>query len=227
MKSIGYNLPGLPGLPPAAKTYARYPVWRNSTSQPIEPHALVSKREAGRLYARAMRWERRTRAPGRQDGILSRNGLAVLRALLFDLLDYRTGRLDPARQTIADRACISLSSVQRGLARLKITKVLEWVQRCWEGYNEEGQYERRQRSNWYTIRLTRQWNGFIEPEPPPVEPWQIGATPPLPDPIEDAVAAHFADAAPEDVIERYRADPNDKLALAWAGLLETLRKKGG
>jgi hypothetical protein len=84
----------------------------------------MKKREAGRLYHRARDFERQSRAPGRQDGALSRNGLAVLHALLFDFLNFRSGRLDPAIETIAEAACVSVASVKRGLARLKAAGVL-------------------------------------------------------------------------------------------------------
>ena len=57
-------------------------------------------------------------------------GLAVLYALLFDFLNYASGRLDPAIDTIAQAANISPRSAARGLANLKAAGVLNWARRC-------------------------------------------------------------------------------------------------
>jgi hypothetical protein len=64
------------------KTYAP-PVWSGSVAGPVKFRPLT-KREAVRLYHRARAFERQTRQPGKQDGALGRNGLAVLHSLLFD-----------------------------------------------------------------------------------------------------------------------------------------------
>ncbi len=77
-----------------------------------------------RLYHEARRFERQTRSYGRQDGALGRDGLAVLHALLFDFLNFRSGRLDPSIASIARAAAISVSSAKRGLFRLKTACVM-------------------------------------------------------------------------------------------------------
>jgi len=85
----------------------------------------MTPREAAELYG-----ERQTRGPGRQDGALGRNGLAVLWALLFRFLNYRTGELDPSYEAVADQACISPRSVARGLKSLRAAGSLNWLRRC-------------------------------------------------------------------------------------------------
>ena len=122
MRSIAYALPALPGFA-GPKTYAAWPVWRDSTTRPMKFQPLP-KRQAVQLYHKARRFERQTRRPGKQDGALGRNGLAVLHALIFDCLNYASGRLDPSYARIAEKACISVRSVARGLASLKAAGVL-------------------------------------------------------------------------------------------------------
>jgi hypothetical protein len=51
-------------------------------------------------------------------------------ALLFDFINYRTGALYPSWAAIAEAACISESSVGRGLAKLKESGVLDWLRRA-------------------------------------------------------------------------------------------------
>src|SRR6202000_3166909 len=93
MRSIVYAVSTLPGFA-GPKTFAAWPVWRDSTRSEVK-FAALPKRQAVRLYHKARRFERQSRAPGHQDGALGRNGLAVLHALLFDFLNYASGRLGP------------------------------------------------------------------------------------------------------------------------------------
>jgi hypothetical protein len=91
LRQVSSFLPGITG----ARTFAAWPVWRGS-ARDVRFVAAVSKRQAVRLYHKARRFERQTRQRGRQDGALGRNGLAVPHALLFDFLNYASGRLDPS-----------------------------------------------------------------------------------------------------------------------------------
>ena len=77
------------------RTYAPWPVWRDSTTAKVK-FAPVKKKDAVKWFHKARQFERQTRQPGKQDGALGRNGLAVLHTLIFDILNYATGRLDPA-----------------------------------------------------------------------------------------------------------------------------------
>ena len=111
-------LPGMTALAGSLKTYAPSPVWRDSTTDDVKFQPMP-KKKAVKLYHRARDFERRTRQPGKQDGALGRNGLAVLHALIFDFLDFRTGQLDPGYAAIARKACISMRSAARGLQNLE------------------------------------------------------------------------------------------------------------
>jgi hypothetical protein len=92
-------------LPPL-KTYAAWPVWSDSTTKEVRFQPMT-KRQAVQLWHDARRFERQTREPGKQDGAIGRNGLAILQALLFDFLNYRCGALYPSWAAIAEAANIS------------------------------------------------------------------------------------------------------------------------
>jgi hypothetical protein len=148
------------------KTYAP-PVWSGSIGAPVKFQPLA-KREAARRYHQARRFERQTRQPGKQDGMISRNGLAVLHSLLFDFLNHRSGRLDPGYAAIARAANISVRSVARGLRKLKEAGVINWLRRCSSALDEAGRFTLMQQSNAYSVCPSSQWKGYSEP--PPVFP---------------------------------------------------------
>lgn len=137
-------------------TGARFPVWSKSTRMEVK-FRPIARRQAARLYHEARRFERQTRITrNHQDGRLGRNGLAILHALLFDFIDHVSGALFPSYDAIADRASISVSSVWRGLVKLKAAGVLDWVRRC--HWNVDGTLE--QDSNAYWIKEAPAWRGF-------------------------------------------------------------------
>ena len=149
------------------KTYAPSPVWSGSVAGPVKCRPMP-KREAVRLYHRARAFERQTRQPGKQDGAIGRNGLAVLHAFLFDFLNFRTGRLDPGYRAIARAAAISVRSVARGLQKLKEAGVFKWLRRCSASVDAAGRFALAQETNAYAVSPTSQWNGYREPPPFPV-----------------------------------------------------------
>ena len=170
---------------PGMRTYAPWPVWRDSVSGPIR-FAPMTRKAARRLWHDARRWERETRQPGRQDGKLGRNGLAVLYVLLFDFMNWRSGALYPSQAAIAEKANISERSVGRGLKKLRDAGVVNWLRRCAEVAQAAGGFLMRQISNAYAVLPSTQWRGYkAPPEPPKPDPSCWGARPP-----ED----HYAEA---------------------------------
>jgi hypothetical protein len=105
-EQLSIALPRVVGL----KTSAAWPVWKDSVRADVKFHPLP-KRQAVRLFHEARRFERQTRLPGRQDGAIGRNGLALLQGMLFDCINYASGRLDPSYGTLARLANISVHSV--------------------------------------------------------------------------------------------------------------------
>jgi hypothetical protein len=211
------TLPGLAGLAGSLRAYAPSPCWRDSTTQPVKWQP-VPKKIAVKLYHRARDFERRTRRPGKQDGALGRNGLAVLHALIFDCLNYATGRLDPAIATIARLAAISERSAARGLAALKFAGVLNWLRRCTASI-EDGRFTLRQDSNAYAILPATQWRGYSPPaEPPAPERGTWGDHPPLPDAVTAAAAELRESGSLRGALRELENDPGDVLAKALARL---------
>lgn len=111
----------------------------------------MPKRDAVKFWHKARELERRSRAAGRQDGTLGRNGLAVLHALVFDFLNHKTGRLDPSYEELARAAAISVRSVARGVRKLREAGILSWVRRCIADRDAIGRFVLRQISNAYEI----------------------------------------------------------------------------
>jgi hypothetical protein len=212
------SLPGLSGLAGSQRSHAPSPVWRDSTTKTVKFQPMP-KKQAVKLWHRARDFERRTRTPGKQDGAIGRNGLAVLHAFIFDFLDFRTGQLDPAQQTIAQKAGISPRSVARGLAALKLTGVVNWLRRCSESW-QDGRYVLEQETNAYAVLPSSQWFGYREPpEAPPPQSGTWGDHPcGMRDPHTEAVIERRYGGGPEAVIRLLELDAPGTVAAALASL---------
>jgi hypothetical protein len=229
MRQIADCLPFLPSprnsQPTSSKTSAPFPVWSGSTTKPVR-FVPLPKQEAIKLFYKAQEFERQTRKPGKQDGDVSRNGIAILRFLLFDCINYKTGRLDPSQKTIAYKANISERSVTRGLAKLKACGILNWINRAEVIRDEKGRYCPKQNTNAYAVLPVSQWIGFVDhkPTPPLPHPSTWGAVPPLPDLITQAVTeiAHGQRATALSLLE---TDPSDTVAAALARYWKALNQQ--
>lgn len=163
---------------------APHPVWAGSTRLPVK-FAPLAKKLAVKIYHDARRFERQTRN-GMSEGCIIRqgklglSGLSVLHALLFDFLNYNSGRLDPSYAAIADKACVSMRTVARCIKRLRDAGVLNWVRRCSESYDDR-RYVLSQDTNAYGVVPSSQWRGYrAPPEMPSPQPGTWGDPPPRP-----------------------------------------------
>lgn len=207
----------------AIKTYASQRVWRNSSRSEIK-FSPLDRRSASKLWHDARRFERQTMhtridAFGKRhhQGRLGRMGLMVLHTLIYDFLNFKSGRLDPSYQAIAHKACISVRSVARGLAKLRDAGVLNWVRRC-TGSMDGDRYVLDQDTNAYGIAAPGCWRGYRPaPEPPPPDPASWGAAPPLPSAIGLA-AAELAAGGIAAAMRHLESDPGDALAAALGKL---------
>lgn len=126
------------GLQPAKLSRSFQPVRRNSyyasdrRAERIWQRLGSNSRDARRLIAARMKaaefYDRRSKQEGKRNGALGHIGLEVLREL-YRIVDYKTGRLDPAIATICDRIRRSRAAVVAAMARLKEHGFLDWVRR--------------------------------------------------------------------------------------------------
>lgn len=94
-----------------------------------------AKRRIGAILRAARELERKTRLerqkidPGARNGILGHIGLDVLDALYNKFLQFSTGQLDPAVETIARHVGHSYAAVHAALKRLRTHGFLHWMRR--------------------------------------------------------------------------------------------------
>jgi hypothetical protein len=134
-------------------------VWRDSTTEKVK-FTPLPKKQATKWFHKARDFERQTRQPGKQDGALGRNELLVLHVLIFDFLNYATGRLDSAIETIARKACHQQR--QARACQSQTLGVLNWLRRAAETRDERGRFCLKQDNNAYGIIPPSQWRGFID-----------------------------------------------------------------
>ena len=132
--------------------------------QPVRRHSRLSgrcegtfwrrtdRREVRRILLAAKKYELATRAPGRRNGALGHVAIEVLE-LLGNVVDFRTGRLEPAIAYMMQRLKRCRAAVVSALARLRAHGFADWLRRC-EPIEREGPGPRmRQVSNAYRLLL--------------------------------------------------------------------------
>jgi hypothetical protein len=207
------NLPGFTG----PNTYAAWPVWSDSARTEVRFQPLP-KKAATRLWHRARDFDRQTRRKGRHGGAVGHSALQVLHALIFDFLNFRSGRLDPSYAAIARAANVCERTVATAIKRLRELRLLNWVRRCAESFRD-GRYVLEQETNAYAVLPASQWRGYREPpEAPPPAPGTWGDHPPLADVVTLAASGRRAGDCPQEAIRLLETDPTDALALALARL---------
>lgn len=175
--------------------------------------APMPKRDAAKFWHKARELERRSRTPGRQDGRLGRNGLAVLHALIFDFLNHRTGQCDPSYEQIAAAAAISVRSVARGIKKLKAAGILDWARRCIADADASGRFVLRQISNAYEIIMRE----LVLETPRAPEPGTWGDHPSDGNALDRAAAAARDGLSGQAVIRQLEHEPGLGEALARLG----------
>ncbi|MFN3389901.1 MAG: RNA replicase [Allosphingosinicella sp.] len=96
---------------------------------------------------------KRARGKGANGGELGPATIKVLKAL-FQIVDYKSGRLEPSYDYIAWKAFVSRSSVAKAIKRLRHYGFLDWLRRA-EETDVDGQGPQvRQVSNayWFSLR---------------------------------------------------------------------------
>src|SRR5664279_2823337 len=110
----------LPGFEP---TYAAWPVWSDSTPKPVQ-FTPMPKKAAIKLWHRARDFDRQTKEPGKHGGTVGHNAMLVLETLIFDFVNFKTGRLDPSYKAIARAANVCERAVASAIERLRDLGIL-------------------------------------------------------------------------------------------------------
>ena len=216
MPTLAPSLPPLPGFA-GPKTHAAWPVWSDSTTKEIR-FQPVPKKAAVRLWHRARDFDRQTRRKDRHGGAVGHAALQVLHALIFDFLNYASGRLDPSYAAIARKANVCERTVASALKRLRELGILNWVRRCAESWHDS-RFVLEQETNAYAVLPPTQWRGYREPpEAPPPMPGTWGDHPPLPSLLAQAAAERHAGGTLRGMVGILDSDPGDALAMALARL---------
>ena len=188
MRSLFNCLPIFPGFG-GEKTYAAWPVWSGSVAAEVRFQPMP-KRAAVKLWHRARDYDRQTSKPGCHGGAVGHAALQVLHTLVFDFLNFGSGRLDPSYAAIARKANVCERTVATALQRLRSLGILTWLRRCREERGKDGGFRLKQETNAYAVLPPSQWHGYREPPappPPPASTW--GAPDRMPSVIEAAAMA--------------------------------------
>jgi hypothetical protein len=142
----------------------------------------------------------------------------VLHALIFDFLNFTSGRLDPSYEAIARKANVCRRTVASALQTLRSYGLLNWVRRCSESF-EDGRFVLEQDTNAYAILPETQWRGYKPPiEPPAPQAGTWGEHPPLPALLDQAAAEIQRNGSHRTVVGMLGADPTDIVSAALASL---------
>lgn len=130
----------------------------------------MSRKDARAVVLAARRYELHTRQPGARSGALGFVALEVL-DLMANIVDFRTGRLDPSIETLMRRLRRSRDAIVRALKALQAHGFLDWLRR-YVPTGAEGKGPRvQQTSNAYRLflpaRAARLLGRYFQPAPAP------------------------------------------------------------
>lgn len=192
------------------------------THQPIRRHSRpaggcegvfwrpTSRRDVEQIKLTAKRYELATRQPGARNGALGFVALEVLE-YLSNLVNFRTGRLDPSLDFLMRKLRRSRDAIVRALKALRDHGFVDWLRRFEPTGNEGRGPQVRQVSNAYRLSLPRRAAAMMG---------RFFQIPPAPDDHVHAQEIHAAE------IEAHRAamselertmmdvDPDDALGAA-------------
>jgi hypothetical protein len=207
-----------------SKTYAAWPVWSDSSRAEIKFQPMP-KKAAVKLWHRARDFDRQTSKRECHGGAVGHSAMQVLHTLIFDFLNYGSGRLDPSYAAIAKAANVCERTVANAIKRLKALGILNWVRRCSETW-QDGRYVLEQDTNAYAVLPSSQWRGYKEPpEAPPPQPGTWGDHPSLPDVITQALADRRHGADLNAALTVMEQDPTDGIAAVCARLFRAVQAK--
>ncbi|MCO6364748.1 helix-turn-helix domain-containing protein [Paracoccus sp. 08] len=110
----------------------------------------TSRQDVQKFLMAARHYERANKEPGKRNGPLGGVALEVL-ALFANLVNFKSGRLDPSLDYITDKLCRSRDAVVRALKALRDHGFLDWLRRVEPAPNEGRGPQVRQVSNAYRL----------------------------------------------------------------------------
>ena len=110
----------------------------------------TSRQDVQKFLMAARHYERANKEPGKRNGPLGGVALEVL-ALFANLVNFKSGRLDPSLDYITDKLCRSRDAVVRALKALRDHGFLDWLRRFEPAPNEGRGPQVRQVSNAYRL----------------------------------------------------------------------------
>lgn len=130
----------------------------------------TSRHEVRRILFAAKRYELTLRRRGRRSGPLGSVAIEVLEYFV-NLVDFRTGRLEPSIDTLMRRLKRSRDAIVRALKNLRTHGFLDWLRRYVPTGNDGRGPQLRQASNAYRLHLPERarqllgWRGDPSPLP--------------------------------------------------------------
>ena len=130
----------------------------------------TSRQEVRCILLAAKRYELTLRRRGQRCGPLGSVAIEVLEYLV-NLVDFRTGRLEPSIDKLMCRLKRSRDAIVRALKNLRAHGFLDWLRRYVPTGNEGRGPQVRQASNAYRLHLPERAKQFLgrwgRPQPPP------------------------------------------------------------
>ncbi|AEG58260.1 replication protein A [Sinorhizobium meliloti] len=149
----------------------------------------TDRQQVQRILLAAKLYERNERQPGERSGPLGPVAIEILE-LFANLVNFKTGRLEPSIDTIMLKLRRSRDAIVRGLDNLRTHGFLDWLRRYEPTGNEGRGPQVKQTSNAYRLSLPERAKRFLG---------RLGIAPPLPEDHAQALAVRMA------AIEEHRA----------------------
>lgn len=120
----------------------------------------TNRQEVRQIVLAARRYELACREPGSRNGPLGNVAIEVLE-LFANLVDFRTGRLDPSIDTLMVKLRRSRDAIVRALKALRSHGFLDWLRRYVPTGNEGRGPQVQQTSNAYRLSLPARARQFL------------------------------------------------------------------
>lgn len=114
----------------------------------------ISRIEARQIVFAARRYELATKQAGKRTGALGGVAIEIL-DYFANLVDFKTGQLDPAITTLMDKLCRSRDAIVRGLKALRTHGFIDWLRRYIPADDPSGQIQVQQTSNAYRLSMPK------------------------------------------------------------------------